>query len=102
MLREQAFAILCDDLNPDLPFLAFSDFLAFSLAKNFLVFSSALCLFFPRELRVQRREKVLAIFGWFSLLVPQRTRKRRSGKIPHLKPGIRCFPHHVPWGDFSA
>ena len=87
--------------NPDLPFLAFLDFLAFFKTRNFLAFSSVLP-FFPRDFRVQHREKNPCFFGWFSLRFPKKQGKEdqgRSCKIPRKNPAK--FPPTFPAKKFT-
>ena len=63
---------------PDLPFLAFLDFLAFFVARNFLAFLSVFP-FFPRDCRGSAQRKNPCFFGWCSLLFPKKQGKEDQG-----------------------
>ena len=75
---------------PDLPFLAFWDFLAFFVARNVLVFLSIFPSF-PGILGVQRGEDILAFLGGF-LARSKKTRKGRSGQPIKLRSLDSSFP----------
>ena len=66
---------------PDLPFLAFFDFLAFFVAKNFLAFLSVFP-FFPRDFKGSEERKILAFLGGFPcfLLFAKKQGKEDQGK----------------------
>ena len=51
--------------NPDLPFLAFLDFLSFFVARNSLLFWAFFSPSFPGILGVRHSEKILVFWGGF-------------------------------------
>ena len=61
--------------NPDLPFLAFLEFLAFFLSQEFLAFFSVFP-FFPRDFGGSPRIKILAFLVVF-LAVFQKSKERK-------------------------
>ena len=65
---------------PDLPFLAFLDFLAVFVARNFLAFLSVFP-FFPRDFRGSEERKNPCFFGVVFLAFPKKARKRKSGAV---------------------
>ena len=65
---------------PDLPFLAFWDFLVFFVARNVLAFLSVFP-FFPRDFRDSEERKNPCFFGWFSLLFPKKQGKEDQGGL---------------------
>ena len=77
-LQPQSIArFWCTQLkSPDLPFLAFFDFLAFFVAKNFLAFLSVFP-FFPRDFKGSEERKILAFLGGFPCFSP----KSKESKI---------------------
>ena len=87
-----------DPVCPWSSFASFFDFLAsFSLARNFLAFLSVFP-FFPRDFRVQHREKILVFFWWFSLLLPKRKKARKGRSGDEKPPGSpRRIDAECPW-----
>ena len=69
-----------EKLFHDLPIPVFLDFLAFVVARKFLVFLSVFP-FFPEDLRGSAERKHPCLFGWVCLAFPPKTRKIRSGLL---------------------
>ena len=65
-----------DQDYPDLPFLAFSISLLFSLQGISLLFLSVFP-FFPRDLRGSAERKILAFLGGFPCFSPKKSKKRK-------------------------
>ena len=69
---------------PDLPFLAFLDFLAFFVARNFPCLILSVFPFFPRDFRGSEERNNPCFFGWFSLLFPKKQGKEDQGRCKLL------------------
>ena len=70
-------------LNPDLPFLAFLDFLAFFVARNFLAFLSVFP-FFPRDFRGSAQRKILAFWVVFLAFFQQSKERKIREMLQYL------------------
>ena len=72
------YAAILSGEYPDLPFLAFLEFLVFFFCKEFLAFLSVFP-FFPSDFRGLESKKNSLLFWWFSLPFSKKARKGRSG-----------------------
>ena len=85
---------------PVLPFLAFLEFLVFSLARNSLFFSSVFP-FFSRDFRGSAGLKNPCFFGGFPCLFPKKQGKEGQG-FGGIEAVDTEFPYRLPIVDRGA
>ena len=80
-MKGNAPLTLLGSFRPDLPFLAFLEFLAFFLSKEFLAFFSVFP-FFPRDFRGSLGIKNPCFLGGFPCRFPKKQGKEDQGGHP--------------------